>query len=169
MAVRWKSGMRASAVAVALGAAIGVTSGAAARLQCVPYARAHSQVSLHGDARTWWAQAGHDYGRGQAPAVGAVLAFRGTARMPFGHVAVVRRIVDARHVLLDHANWSRRGAIERGVPAEDVSARGDWSAVRVWFGPIGALGSRTSPAFGFIYGRPSSPWIEAEDVFSRDG
>jgi hypothetical protein len=29
--------------------------------------------------------------------------------------------------------------------------RGDWSAVKVWFGPIGDLGMRVNPVAGFIY------------------
>jgi surface antigen len=80
-----------------------------------------------------------------------VLAFRGTHAMPMGHVAVVRKVIDSRHVLIDHANWSRPGMVERGVTAVDVSVAGDWSDMRVWHAPSHALGLRASPAFGFIY------------------
>lgn len=124
---------------------------AEAGIQCVAFARAHSLIQLAGNARDWWARAIGTYRRGQAPEKGAVLAFRSTGAMPMGHVAVVSKVLDARHVLLDHANWSRRGMVERGVLAVDVSAAGDWSAVRVWHSPSGALGLRASPAFGFIY------------------
>lgn len=124
---------------------------AQAGIQCVAYARAHSLIELAGNARDWWARAVGTYDRGQAPEKGAVLAFRSTGAMPMGHVAVVAKVLDARHVLLDHANWSRRGMVEKGVMAVDVSLAGDWSAVRVWHSPSGSLGLRASPAFGFIY------------------
>ena len=58
-------------------------------------------------------------------------------------------------LLLDHANWSpidgRRGQIERDVLAVDVSPANDWSAVRVWYHPLGALGRTEWPVEGFIY------------------
>jgi hypothetical protein len=124
---------------------------AQAGIQCVAFARAHSLIQLAGNARDWWVRAIGTYARGQAPKAGAVLAFRSTGSMPMGHVAVVSKVLDARHVLLDHANWSRPGMVEKGVMAVDVSAAGDWSAVRVWHSPTGSLGLRASPAFGFIY------------------
>jgi surface antigen len=128
---------------------------AQARLQCVAYARRVSAVQISGNARDWWDNAAGIYDRGQTPSEGAVLAFRGTRAMPYGHVAVVAKVVDARHILLNHANWSRPGMVERGVMAVDVSAAGDWSSVRVWHGPSGTLGLRESPTFGFIY--PTAP------------
>lgn len=124
---------------------------AQARLQCVTYARQVSDVQLSGNARDWWGNAAGTYARGQEPKAGAVLAFRASRAMPYGHVAVVSKVVDARHVMINHANWSRPGMVERGVMAVDVSAAGDWSEVRVWYGPTQSLGLRPSPAFGFIY------------------
>lgn len=127
-----------------------------AYLQCVPYAREVSGIRIFGDAHTWWDQAEGRYARGKAPRVGAVMAFAPTERMPLGHVAAVSRIVDSRTVLLDHANWSpingRRGQIERGARAIDVSPANDWSEVRVWYHPIQALGTTAWPVRGFIYG-----------------
>ncbi|WP_338467702.1 CHAP domain-containing protein [Novosphingobium sp. ZN18A2] len=120
-------------------------------LQCVPYARRVSGIEIHGNARTWWGQAAGTYARGNEPEVGAVLAFKGTRAMPYGHVATVARVIDERHILLNHANWSRPGMIEHDALAVDVSDAGDWSRVRVWFAPIGDLGSRENPTFGFIY------------------
>lgn len=120
-------------------------------LQCVPYARANSAIDLHGNAATWWAQAQGTYDRGQTPRTGSVLVFKATGAMRVGHVAVVSKVVDDRHVVLNHANWSRPGMIETGAMAEDVSAAGDWSSVRVWYAPTQSLGLRASPAFGFIY------------------
>ncbi|MBA4353143.1 MAG: CHAP domain-containing protein [Novosphingobium sp.] len=124
-----------------------------ARLQCVTYARQISDVQISGNARDWWSNAEASYERGQEPRAGAVLAFRGTRAMPYGHVAVVRKVVDARHILIDHANWSGPGAVDRGVVAVDVSAAGDWSEVRVWYAPTKSVGLRASPAHGFIYPR----------------
>jgi len=124
---------------------------AAAALQCAPYARAQSGIEIHGNAGTWWDQAAGRYRRGSEPRVGAVLAFQPSRAMPIGHVAVVAEIVDDRHVYLNHANWSGPGRIERRALAEDVSANGDWSEVRVWYAPQGSLGLRANPPAGFIY------------------
>lgn len=136
----------------ALAISLASTAPAVAKpLQCVPYARANSGIDLHGNAATWWAQAQNNYERGQAPRTGSVLVFKPTGAMRVGHVAVVRKIVDERHVVLNHANWSRPGMIETSAMAEDVSAKGDWSSVRVWYAPTRSLGLRASPAFGFIY------------------
>jgi surface antigen len=124
--------------------------------QCVPYARQISGVEIRGNAHTWWGQAEGRYARGTVPREGAVMAFKSNRAMPLGHVAVVRQIVSDREVLLDHANWSRGGKIEHGVRAIDVSDAGDWSAVKVWFGPIGDLGTRVNPVAGFIYPEQSN-------------
>lgn len=119
--------------------------------QCAPYARTISGIAIHGNADTWWSQAAGHYDRGSAPKVGAVLAFAATGRMRLGHVAMVSRIVGDREVLLTHANWSRRGAIETDVRAVDVSPAGDWSVVKVWFAANGDLGTSAYPTRGFIY------------------
>jgi len=132
-----------------------MTSTPAAALQCVPFARAESGIEIYGNARTWWTQAAGDYDRGQEPREGAVMAFAGTRGMPLGHVAVVEKVVSDREILISHSNWSpihgRRGQIERNVRVVDVSDAGDWSLVRVWYAPIGDLGTRTNPVQGFIY------------------
>ena len=124
-------------------------------LQCVPYARALSGVTIFGDAHTWWGQADGNYRRGNEPKVGAVLAFPPHGKMKLGHVAAVRRVLDDRTIIISHANWSTiggvRGHIEEDVRAVDVSDDNDWSAVRVWYTPNAALGSTQWPAHGFIY------------------
>lgn len=124
-------------------------------LQCVPYARERSGVRIYGDARTWWDQAAGRYKRGNQPRPGAVMTFRPYGGMTLGHVAAVAKVIDSRTVLLDHANWSpidgRRGQIERGVKAVDVSPANDWSQVRVWYDPLGDLGTTAWPVAGFIY------------------
>ena len=126
-----------------------------AYLQCVPYAREVSGIQIFGDAHTWWDQAAGRYERGNAPKVGAVMAFRPHRNMQLGHVAAVSRVVDSRTVLLRHANWSpingRRGQVENDVKAIDVSPDNDWSRVRVWYAPLGDLGTTVWPVNGFIY------------------
>jgi surface antigen len=141
------------AALIALFSLFALPSAAQARLQCVAYARQVSDVQISGNARDWWGNAEGRYDRGQQPKPGAVLAFAGTHAMPYGHVAVVNKIIDDRHILINHANWSRPGMVERGVMAVDVSPAGDWSEVRVWYAPTRSLGLRPSAAKGFIYPR----------------
>src|SRR3546814_10528313 len=82
------------------------------------------------------------------PREGAVLAFASHGKMRLGHVAMVSKIVSDREVLLTHANWSRPGRVETDVRAVDVSPAGDWSEVKVWYGPIGDLGTSVYPKIG---------------------
>ena len=116
------------------------TLASARPLQCVPFAREVSGVELRGNAYTWWNQAEGRYSRGHEPRVGAVMAMPSFGAMRNGHVATVAKVLNDREVLLDHANWSRPGMIERGVRAIDVSEDNDWSKVRVWFAPIQGIG-----------------------------
>lgn len=139
-------------VALMMSCVLMTTAPAQARyLQCAPFAREVSGIDLHGNADTWWGQAAGRYERGPTPQVGAVMAFKATHAMRVGHVAMVSRIVNDREVRLTHANWSRRGGIERDVRAIDVSPANDWSQVRVWYAGAGDLGTSTYPLSGFIY------------------
>lgn len=139
-------------IALVVSCVLMTTAPAQARyLQCAPYAREVSGIDIHGNANTWWSQAAGRYDRGSVPRAGAVMAFKATRGMPVGHVAMVSRVIGAREVLLTHANWSRRGGIERDVRAVDVSAAGDWSVVRVWYAGNGDLGTSSYPLAGFIY------------------
>ena len=134
-------------------------------LQCVPFARALSGVTIFGDAHTWWGQADGKYDRGREPKVGAVLAFQPHGKMRLGHVAAVRRVLDDRTIIISHANWSTiggvRGHIEQDVRAVDVSEANDWSRVRVWYTPNEALGSTQWPVHGFIYPKQRRAETEA--------
>lgn len=136
-------------------------------LQCVPYARKISGIAIFGDAHTWWDQAADRYDRGFKPRVGAVIALPPHGNMQLGHVAMVSRIVDARTILLRHANWSpingARGQIEDDVPTVDVSPNNDWSRVRVWFAPLQALGTTHWPVRGFIYNRKPARLVRTRD------
>ncbi|GGB33860.1 hypothetical protein GCM10011380_24170 [Sphingomonas metalli] len=124
--------------------------------ECVPFARAVSGIRIFGDAWTWWTQAAGHYARGHAPRVGSVIVFQKTPRLPLGHVGVVSRVVEARVLMLTHANWSRqngeRGHTEQDVTLVDVSADNDWSAVKVWYRDAEGLGGGVYPVSGFIYG-----------------
>lgn len=120
-------------------------------LQCVPFARDASGIDIRGNAKTWWSQAAGRYERGNVPREGSVLTLPGSGHMRLGHVAMVSKVVNAREILLTHANWSRRGGIERNVRAVDVSDSGDWSRVKIWFARTGDLGTTSYPAYGFIY------------------
>ncbi|HEX7854258.1 MAG TPA: CHAP domain-containing protein [Sphingobium sp.] len=140
--------MRGLTLPLAIIAAPSVGAGV---LQCVPYAREISGVRLHGDAWTWWGQARGHYARGTDPRPGAVIALADTDVMPLGHVAVVSKIIDDRHILLRHANWSGPGLIEKDVLAVDSSAENDWSQIRIWWGQSQQMGVRDNPVNGFIY------------------
>ena len=147
-----KFGAVAARFALVVSCALAMVAPAQARFwQCAPYAREISGVEIFGNAHTWWGQAAGKYERGHAPKEGAVLSFAATSKMRLGHVAMVSKVVSDREVLLTHANWSRRGGIERDVRAIDVSPAGDWSEVKVWYGPLGGLGTSAYPANGFIY------------------
>jgi len=84
-------------------------------------------------------------------------ALANTDVMPLGHVAVVSRIVDDRHILLRHANWSGPGLIENDVMAIDSSPQNDWSQVRIWWGQGQQIGARDNPVNGFIYPEKAMP------------
>jgi surface antigen len=119
--------------------------------QCAPFARVFSGIQLFGAAGGWWKQAIGKYAQGSAPKLGSVLVFKAIGSMRSGHVATVTKVISDRIVKVTHANWSSRGRIERDVTVMDASAKGDWSAVKVWYGPIGDVGTHAYPTYGFIY------------------
>jgi surface antigen len=120
--------------------------------QCVTFARMLSGVQIFGDAWTWWQKAGGRYAQGDRPEAGAVLVFKPHGRMNLGHVAVVSQVLTDRIVQVTHANWGgSRGKVEENVTVVDVSPRGDWTSVKVWYNPIGDLGTTIYPTYGFIY------------------
>ncbi|MBE0530942.1 MAG: CHAP domain-containing protein [Rhodospirillales bacterium] len=140
-------------------AATGRYVGGPVALQCAPFARALSGVDLRGPAADWWQKAEARYARSSRPAVGAVLAFRRTSRLPDGHAAVVSGVISQRTILVTQANWVA-GRVTEDMPVLDVSPANDWSAVRVWWPPSGQMGIRHYPTWGFIL--PDRP-------ISRDG
>jgi len=140
-------------------------------VQCVPYARAHSSIKIYGDAFTWWDQAAGRYERGSLPGRGAVMVLNNYAGPERGHLAVVRRVVGAREIRVDHANWLEDGSIYVNNPVEDVSRDNDWSVVRVFNLKTGGWGSRLYPVQGFIGSTPDSdhPGLTAKNGGSQMG
>lgn len=121
------------------------------RLQCVPFARERSGVAIRGNANTWWKQAAGDFIRVKAPTVGAVMVMN-TRR---GHVGVVTKILDSRHIVIDHSNWLSNGQIYLDQPVMDVSANNDWSKVVVWHPNLNQFGKRALGVPGFIVDAPA--------------
>jgi surface antigen len=123
--------------------------------QCAYFARLFSGIQIFGDAWTWWQQATGKYEKGSTPKAGAVLVFRPQGAMRLGHVSVVSQVLTDRVIQVTHANWSiidgDRGKIEKNVTVVDVSPRGDWSEVKVWYDPRHDLGTTSYSTYGFIY------------------
>jgi surface antigen len=143
------------AVAVALALASGGAAHADTYWQCATFARMFSGIQIFGDAWTWWNKAVGAYKTGATPQAGSVLVFRPSGAMRQGHVAVVSQVLTDRVIQVTHANWSiiegNRGKVEKDVTVVDVSPKGDWSQVKVWYDPIRDLGSTVYPTYGFIY------------------
>ncbi len=122
----------------------------ARRIYCVEFARLVSGIALFGDAKTWWNQARNVYAQLTDPTPGAVMVFAGRKSMRSGHVAVVKKVVSNREVLVDHANWGRDGKIYLNAPVVDVSANNDWSLVKVWNTRANTMGTTAYSLKGFI-------------------
>ena len=135
--------------------------GGSGEVECAPYARQASGVQLYGDAAAWWDEAAGRYARSASPQAGAVLVFQRSGRLPHGHVSVVTALTGARAVLVTQANWVH-GRVGVGEPVVDVSPGNDWTAVRVWWAPGGALGAAVYPAFGFV-GPAGARMVQAGD------
>jgi hypothetical protein len=143
---------------------LGAGGGASEAIECAPYARQVSGIQLYGDAAAWWDEAAGRYARSSSPAPGAVLVFRRSSRLPYGHVSVVRGVSSGREIVVTQANWVHH-RIARSEPVVDVSPGNDWSAVRVWWAPSGVLGTTVYSTFGFI--NPGAPHGGSDLVASR--
>lgn len=132
-------------------------------ISCVPYARQVTGMDISGNGRDWWHNAAGRYARGQRPERGSILSFPASGGMRMGHVAVVSRVVDARVIEIDHANWGgpgiRRGSVMRGVRVMDVSDANDWTRVRVQVGHSAEAFGRVYPTHGFIHNRPAGSMV----------
>ena len=131
------------------------------RWSCVPFARELTGFDITGDAWRWWDGAAGRYNRGRMPVAGSVLVLKRTGSMRRGHVAVVRRVVSAREIIVDQANWAPHGRVNEPTRVIDVSAKNDWSQTRFWHQPTGQMGTGVYPAYGFIYA-PSTQVAERD-------
>ncbi len=138
-------------------------------LQCVPYARMVSGIQIFGDAYTWWRRAAGKYKRSQSPEVGSVMVVRSLRSLRRGHVAVVTRVLNKREIVVDHANWLNKERIHLGTPVIDVSAKNDWSAVRVWYTPGNRYGANVYPVRGFIHAEKSKLFKTVANANIRRG
>lgn len=141
-------------------------------LTCVPYARSVTGMDISGNGRDWWHNAAGRYARGQRPQVGSVLAWPGSGSMGSGHVAVVSRVLNARLIEIDHANWGGPGirprSVMRNVQVMDVSGDNSWTRVRVQVGWTAENFGREYPTYGFIHNRPAnSSFADASDDMIR--
>lgn len=141
-------------------------------LTCVPYARSVTGMDISGNGRDWWHNAAGRYARGQRPQVGSVLAWPGSGSMGSGHVAVVSRVLNARLIEIDHANWGGPGirprTVMRNVQVMDVSGDNSWTRVRVQVGWTAENFGREYPTYGFIHNRPAnSSFADASDNIIR--
>ena len=66
------------------------------------------------------------------------------------HVAAVRRMISAREIRIDHANWLDDGSIYVNDPVVDVSAANDWSQIKVRHIKTSGWGTKIFPEHGFI-------------------
>ena len=114
------------------------------KLACVEYARARSGLAVFGDAKYWWARAKSLYTRLGAPMENSVMVFATSKKLKLGHVAVVTHVISSREIRVDQANWQNHGEIDHATPIMDVSAKNDWTKVRVW--------DIKSGQFGNVYG-----------------
>ncbi len=118
-------------------------------INCAPFARELSGIALYGDAASWWDNAEGVYVRASRPVLGSALVFQREQRLPDGHVSVVSRLVAPRQILVTQANWVP-STLNEDQLVVDVSERNDWTEVRVWWPPVGQLGSHAYPTYGFI-------------------
>ena len=138
------------------GARLGDYVGGSVAIECAPFARALTGVQLAGAADDWWEEAAGRYQRAATPEVGGILVLRRSDRLPYGHVAVVTRVLSSRQVLVSQANWVHH-RVSQDQPVVDVSAGNDWSLVRVWWPPTDQMGIAAYSARGFILpDRPAS-------------
>jgi CHAP domain len=131
------------------GVRVGDYIGGNAPVECAPFARALTGVRLSGDAEDWWREAAGRYRRTSSPAVGGILVLHSSGRLPYGHVAVVTRVMSGRQVLVTQANWVHH-RITEDQPVIDVSPANDWTVVRLWWPPSGQMGITDYPVLGFI-------------------
>ncbi|HZH28859.1 MAG TPA: CHAP domain-containing protein [Azospirillaceae bacterium] len=150
---------------IAIVAGVVSFAGKAHALACVFWARQLTDLAIQGDAWQWWDGAAGRYERTSQPAVGSVLVFQQAREMRRGHVSTVSRLVDSRTVEVDHS-WLKDNKLYRGMRVVDVSARNDWTRVRVWHPGINDLGTTVYATYGFVH--PDRPRRDLLQVAVRE-
>lgn len=124
--------------------------------QCALFAREFTGINIRGDAWTWWDLAAGQYPRSDIPKADTVLVLRATKQLKFGHVGIVKKVINPREILVTHANWGSddptRRIVHDSTAVVDVSPKNDWSQLRFWNAPAHAFG-KVYTAYGFIYPR----------------
>ena len=152
-----------------VGAFFAATSTPAAAIECVQFVKDDLQKTypnldfsaLRGNATDWYKNAKNAHGSrvvGSVPSKGAVMVFAGSgerSRFPsyasfaagaYGHVALVKTVVDGQNITVDHANW-RPNRIDRNVK---VMTRDGWVTASVYNLDSGTMGGNRYAVAGFI-------------------
>ncbi len=160
MFLQWEGGRRVRlGILVIACCLLAAASGKAAMAasdggNCALYARDVTGIHIEGNAGSWWDHAEGRYSRGHQPQIGAVLVFKPSPYMRAGHVAVVSRVLGAREIFVNQANWIP-GRVVEDAAVFDASPNNDWTMVRVANIRTTTWG-RYNPAFGFIYPNQSA-------------
>lgn len=123
-------------------------------IQCVGYAQQNGYSDISGDAFSWWDNSQKmGYSRGNVPQVGSVLVWKQwdhgpEKKNPYGHVAIVAKIISDNEILVNHANWYNDELITTGDKVKDISG-GRWTKVLVQWGSN--YGGTSYDTYGFIY------------------
>ncbi len=124
--------------------------------QCALFAREFTGINIRGDAWSWWDLAASQYPRANVPKADTILVLRATPQLKLGHVAIVKKVVGPREILVTHANWGNddptRRIIHDSTAVADVSPNNDWTQLRFFNAPAHAFG-KVYEAYGFIYPR----------------
>ena len=62
---------------------------------------------------------------------------------------MVSQVLSRRRIVVTQANWLHH-YVTVDQPVVDVSGRGDWSVVQVWWPSAGQMGAAEYATFGFI-------------------
>lgn len=112
----------------------------------------------------WWARAAYLYDLGYEPRLDAVMAFSTLEPGHAGYVAIVKHMVNDREIVVHLANWHEPESGGADLTAVDVSAAGDWSQVKFWYGPESGLTEQVNFVLGFLYGRTLRPGLYTQRV-----
>jgi len=82
-----------------------------------------------------------------------VMVLPKTSRVKYGHLAVVKSVIDSRTIEVENAHWGgamhERKIVYKHMPVIDRSEKNDWSRARFFNYPSRTYGS-VYPVSGFI-------------------